>query len=123
MAQNFLLSPSNFLICLFIIFANVISANANSVSAAVDHEHRLAAEIAALKKGLADSCKEDSIYPCNLAPTPMDEKICLIRLNWNKGVEKVVPSPHRAKSNPTNSNCFTAAQDKWFPSPSSACLT
>jgi hypothetical protein len=82
-------SPSIFLFFFVLFLADGINANAAS---AAEHEHRLAAEIASLKEKFMDDCLVDSIYPCNLAPTPLDERVCLMRLHWNKEVEKVMPS-------------------------------
>jgi hypothetical protein len=80
-----------FLLTFSVVFiANGINANTDSNAAeTAEHEQRLAADIAALKEKLMDDSGVDSIYPCNLAPTPMDEKICLQLLQWKKNVAKV----------------------------------
>jgi hypothetical protein len=89
--KMFSFSLSIFLLIFLTVFlADGINANAK-VASTTDHDHLLAAKIATLKEKLMeDDAGVDSIYPCNLAPTPVDEKICLMILNWNKNVEKVI---------------------------------
>ena len=40
-------------------------------------------------KTVALESQQNSIYPCNLAPSPEYEKACLMSVEWNRRVRKV----------------------------------